>query len=225
MRIKQDINISQLIRKSTASKKPKLSDQQVAMLKTAAEVVLATGILAGTVAIAVIAPNLLSALGKIQRYGYSGYDRKQRFEKRQKDIVKSFYYLKRYGYIQLMREGEDYVMKITKKGEDKVRRLNFENLTIPQTSRLRKHWWFVLADIPSNPYRRRADLFREKLKLMNFYPLQRTVWVYPYKPTDQIEFVAVYYEIENFVTVAEAAKLDADDEEKLNQFFKDKSII
>jgi len=116
-------------------------------------------------------------------------------------------------------------MKITKKGEDKVRRLNFENLTIPQTSRLRKHWWFVLADIPSNPYRRRADLFREKLKLMNFYPLQRTVWVYPYKPTDQIEFVAVYYEIENFVTVAEAAKLDADDEEKLNQFFKDKSII
>ena len=33
------------------------------------------------------------------------------------------------------------------------------------------------------------------------------------------------YEIENFVTVAEAAKLDADDEEKLNQFFKDKSII
>ena len=38
-------------------------------------------------------------------------------------------------------------------------------------------WRLALADIPSNPYRPNADQFREKVKRMGLYPLQRTVWV------------------------------------------------
>ena len=182
-------------------------------------------VVTGVIAVAAIAPNLLHVVGKMSRYGYENVDRKKRFENRTKDLVKSIYYLKRYKYVQLAQEGDEFIMKVTKKGEDKIRRMNFKTLQVPRTARFFKHWWFVLADVPSKPYRHQADLFREKLKQMDFYPLQRTVWVFPFNPIDQVEFISVYYGIEQFVTVLEAAKVDRDDEEKLNKFFKEKEVF
>ena len=225
MRIKDQIAFAAVIKNSTVSKKPTLNDKQIAVLKTAGEAILALAAVAGVVAIAAIAPNLLNAIGKIAKYSYHGIDRKERFQKRQKVLVRSFYYLKRYGYVQLMKEGDEYVMTVTKKGQEKIWRMNFDYLEIPRDSRWRKHWWVVLADIPSKEYRHHADLFREKLQTMNFYPLQRTVWVYPYNPIDQVEFISVYYGIEQFVTVMEISKLNPDDEEKLTKFFKAAELI
>ncbi|MBI4049474.1 MAG: hypothetical protein HY395_01495 [Candidatus Doudnabacteria bacterium] len=83
----------------------------------------------------------------------------------------------------------------------------------------------MLADIPSKPYRKHADFFREKLKSLGFYPLQRTVWIHPFDPRDQVEFVAAFYSLEKFVTTMEVSRLEAEDEKVIFNHFKDQGIL
>jgi DNA-binding transcriptional regulator PaaX len=98
--------------------------------------------------------------------------------------------------------------------------MSFDHLSITRPKVWNRHWWVVLADIPSKDFRVQADMFRKKLKNMEFYPLQRTVWIHPFDPRDEIDFVSVHYGIERFVTVLEATTLHADDRERLEKYFK-----
>lgn len=60
---------------------------------------------------------------------------------------------------------------------------------------------------------------------MKFYPLQRTLWLYPYDPRLEIEFLIQHYGIERFVTVMEVNRLDRDDERVLKAYFENAGII
>lgn len=60
---------------------------------------------------------------------------------------------------------------------------------------------------------------------MGFFPLQRTLWFYPYDPRSEVEFIITYYGIERFVTVMEIYRLDKDDESKMLSHFKELKIL
>lgn len=214
--------IGAVIRKSTPLQKlPRFTEEQVEKFKTASLVVLGIVGVAGAIALSAMAPNIFIAIGKLFLQKYP----QRKFSKKEKDlkIAQTFYYLKRSGQIKMKLEGRDFLVSLTKLGRHRFQRLQFENLQIPQPKTWSGKWWAVAADIPTK-YKRGADLFREKLRDLKLYGLQRTLWFFPYDPREEIEFIADHYGIGRFVTVMEVSRLDQQDEKLMLAFFRKEKI-
>jgi len=201
-------------------KKPlfELSESQIAALKSASEVVLAVVAVLGIAAVSIAAPNALAGIHKIAKLAnkFSRLNTKQK----KRHLTKTFYYLKDSGLIEISpKDGGDFEVKITAKGRKKITRMNFLRIQVPKTKKWDGRWWLVLADIPTEDYKNQADMFRKKLKNLDLFPLQRTVWAYPYDPRDEIDFIAAHYGIDRFVTCAEVITLDEQDEKKVREHF------
>jgi hypothetical protein len=203
------------------AKEPFLSPKQLDSLKTVSGVIVSIIAAAGIVALSAVAPNIFVALNSFFPRHSPGYSEK---EKRRK-IIKSFYYLKKSGLIKIKPTGRDYKVFLTALGRKRVQKLNFDTLRIPKTKIWDGKWWQVAADIPTKDHRGGADMLRKKLKEMGFFPLQRTLWFYPFDPTSEIVFILEHYGLGNFVTVMEVSRLDKDDEEKMKAFFKSNRVL
>lgn len=213
--------IASLIQISTPKqKKPVFTPEQIAKLKTVSEMILSVIAVAGIVSLAVVAPNIFSALGN-----FSGQGKKYSKVQKDRQIAKSFYYLKRTGLIRIKPTASEILLSVTKLGRKRAEKINIDYIQIKKNKRWDGKWWQVAADIPTKSYRACADALRSKLKQLNFYPLQRTLWFYPFDPRIEIEFLANHFRIGNFVTVMEINRLDKQDESKLKDFFNEKKII
>ena len=218
--------ISAVIRKAQPQEKiPRISTEQVEKLKDASAIALSVIAGAGLVTLGAITPGIFIALEEYFRLR-DRYRRKKLSRKdKQQKVLKTFYYLKQRGYINMKPAAGDFKISLTDKGFERMKEVNFDTLTIERPKNWDGKWWQVAADIPTKKYRRGADLLRQKLKDIGFFPLQRTLWFYPYDPRAEIEFVATTYGIERFVTVMEINRLDDDDEIKLKSYFIDEGIL
>ncbi len=194
-----------------------LTSKDIENLKSAGQIALAVIGALGVATVAIVAPNLLTVLNKFGKFTKN----KQRWshKEKQKKVVQVFYYLKRTGQIKINSEKNEFKIHLTQKGKKNLDKINFQNLSVPKQKKWDGRWWLVAADIPTKEFRLYADYFRKKIKQMGFYPLQRTLWVYPYNPIKQIELTANHFHIGRFVTVMQIHSLDQDDEKKLKNFF------
>ncbi len=207
------------INNATATNKPvfELSDQQVEQFKTASAYVLGVVGVLGVVAVAAVAPNLVGAIYKIHK---TFKKKKPLFQQRQKAVAETFFYLKRHGFIDISKTEKGFFANITEKGKKRLLKLTMDNVFVPKRQKWDGKWWLVAADVPTKKYRAGADSLRRKIKQMGLFPLQRTMWFYPFDPSAQIEYIANHFGIGNFVTVMEVSRLDKEDEKKLKDFFK-----
>lgn len=130
---------------------------------------------AGLVSAALIAPNVLGALGKLG------------FLKKFNNNFKYSYFrnlnsLKKAGLITIRGTGRNIEVEITSKGKEYISK------KILQT-KIKKKWdgrWRVLIfDIPET-HRSKRNLIRRELLNVGFVMLQKSVWVYPYDCEDLI---------------------------------------
>lgn len=213
--------LAPIINKAAPRPKLELNQQQIRRLKTVADVLLAVIGTAGIVLVSIAAPNALQALKFLGKNG--GRDRIP-YEERKKKLTRGFYYLKAKGYLELIKDQDDFSIRLTDKGKRKIDRLKFAMLEVKKPLVWDRKFWQVAADIPVK-YRKGADALRLKLKQMGFYSLQRTLWFYPYDPRKEIELLAEEYKIEQFVTVMKIASLDHADYKVLFDFFKETGIV
>lgn len=206
------------IQRTTEYRRPliELTSEQKQLLQTAAGAALAVIATAGIIAVAAAAPNVFQAVDKVYRFTRG---KKLSFKEKQKKTAQAFYYLKRHGLIQMSSSKTALFAGITRKGKQKMEKLNLDTLRVKRSKNWDGKWWLVAADIPTKHYRWAADLLRKKIKQMQFYPLQRTLWLYPYNPVREIEFLSQRFGIARFVTVMEVSRLEKDDERKLKSFF------
>lgn len=204
---------------STSHLRPKVefSKEQKEKIKTASEAALAIIAVCGIATIAIVAPNLLIAIAHIHK---SLRGKKLSYREKQQKTAETFYYLKRYGLIKMRKTKGQWLIHLTKLGEERLKKLELNTLTITKPKRWDGNWWLVAADIPTKDYRWAADLFRKKIKELGFFPLQRTLWMCPYEPVNEIEYLANYYGIGKFITAMRVNQLDKDDYRKLKDFFK-----
>ena len=115
-----------------------------------------------------------------------------------------------------MANGETHI-KITKRGEERVLKYKFQNLKIPKSTKWDKVWRIVIFDIP-NKKKIAREALRQKLNEFGFYKIQKSVFVYPYECENEIEFIKAIFEIQPYVLLIQAKKID--NEEFLCNFFK-----
>ncbi len=197
-----------------------LSPEAVKTIQSLTGIILAVIATAGVLTLAAVAPNIFVAGRKV----FSTYKHLSNKDKSRK-IAKSFYYLKKSGLIKMTPTAEDFKIMLTEKAKQKLKKLFFNAVSVPKPKRWNGRWWQIAADIPTKDHRNGADLLRRKLKEMNFYPLQRTLWFYPFDPRDQVQTIATEYDVANYVTMMEISRLDKEDASNMKNHFKAIGIL
>ena len=148
----------------------------------------------GVLAVGLIAPNVLGAVGKL----INPYQKKQ-------NVKKSLTRLIQKGYVSL----EEGHAQLTSKGE-KFAALLGEGRLAPKKP---KHWdtkWRILIfDIPERRRNIREHI-RATLMHLGFYRLQDSVWVYPYDCEDLMTLLKVDLHIGKDVLYIIADKIEYD---------------
>lgn len=197
--------------------KPIFSETEIKAFKTLGGLLLAIIAGAGVLALAATAPNVIGAIGKLSTTRLKGKNYSK--SEKSKKAARAIYYLKRSGLIKIKRTAKEILLSLTGKGKQKLEKINFETLRVKPQKRWDGKWWLIAADIPTKAHKISADLFRKKLKEMAFYSLQRTLWLFPFDPRPEVQFIAAHYGIDKFVTVMEVNRLDKSDEKILKTHF------
>ena len=177
---------------------------------------------AGIIGMAFTMPNSLKLLAPFMR---KRYKRALRSTEQRGKMAQSYYYLKRSGQIQIIESDAGLVVRLTEKGKSRFQKLMSGVHSIPAPTTWPGTWCLVAADIPTKEYKTAADMLRRKLRGLHFYPLQRTLWIHPFNPKQELEQISTQYHIGQFLTLMEVKRLDKQDEQVLKQYFQEKHIL
>jgi len=124
-----------------------------------------------------------------------------------KSAVRSLRELRKNKFIEIKEKDGKFEIRLTKKGREKFRDIQLQDLQITKPLFWDRKWRIVVFDIPDKSFRRAREILREKLKEWEFYPLQKSVWVCPWPCEDEIQLVAELYEIAPYVNIVVADKI------------------
>src|SRR3989338_3383091 len=117
-------------------------------------------------------------------------------------IRKSIYNLKKGGYIKYRtsKDKTKFHFELTKKGKEIVESYTLGELKLSKNMKWDEKWRFVMFDIPEKS-RYARNMFRDKLKNLEFFRVQQSVWVYPYSCEKEIDFLAEFLYVKPFVLI------------------------
>lgn len=168
--------------------------------KIAGEVLLVTGIFAGTMFLAAAAPNVVGAVGKT-------FGRKRQkplyFHCNEKEFKKSLSYLKNQHLIEIIYEDGKTSVRLTKRGQRRYRIRLIENMTIEKQKRWDGWWRIVIFDIPEK-FKNARDALRQRFQSMGFYQIQKSVFVIPYPCEKEINFIRHLFGLEEQIRIIQA---------------------
>lgn len=119
--------------------------------------------------------------------------------------------------VKIVYEDEQTLIKITEKGRVRALRYKLSEIQVKKPKVWDKKWRIVIFDIPEK-HKRMREIFRDHLKMMGFYMLQKSVWVHPYPCADEIEFLRQVFSVSINVTYILAEKIE--NTEGLEEHFK-----
>lgn len=130
----------------------------------------------------------------------------RKFGKKLKPRIKNL--LKR-ELVAIGEENGEVVIKLTEKGKTTLLKYDLERMRIKKPSSWDGKWRLVIFDIP-NEQKQAREIFREKLKQLEFYPLQKSVFLTPYPCFSEIEFLRQILGIGEYVRVLIVQRLEGE---------------
>lgn len=155
---------------------------------------------AGALSVAVVAPNVFGAVGRLT-------GRRKFFNKR--EFQHAAKYLKRKNFIAVAKNQDQYLIELTERGTDRVVAELFRNLRVRRQERWDGTWRVVLFDIPDTRKWAR-DAFRERLRAMGFHQLQKSVFVFPYRCDEEVSFLTDLLGVQPYVRMINTRELHTD---------------
>lgn len=128
----------------------------------------------------------------------------------------AIYRLRQQKFVKITGKGEQQTVIITIKGLNKSLSYRINNMRIKEPKKWDGKWRLVIFDIQDKK-RRYRDIFRNKVKALGLWPLQKSVYVYPYPCFNQIEFLRQIFGVGLEVKYIVAQKIE-DDEYLRNHF-------
>lgn len=96
---------------------------------------------------------------------------------------------------------------VAEKGRRKILHYKFNDLKITNQDIWDKKWRFVIFDLPKK-YEVKREIFRRKLKSLEFQQLQKSVWIHAWPCQKEIDFIIEYLNINPFVYFFEVDNFD-----------------
>ena len=154
----------------------------------------------GITATLLIAPNAIQLFDKpIKKYFKDLDEREQR-----RELQRMLAYMK---YNKLISENYDHGLRLTAKAKKRLKKRNYDEITIQKPEDWDNKWRIVFFDIPE-AHKSSRDGFAAKLRLLGFKVLQRSVFIHPFPCLDEVMQVASHYRVERFVSYIETSFLD-----------------
>jgi len=167
---------------------------------TIAKSILATIGFAGLITIIAIAPNSLQML---ELFGLG----KKRYNSR--TVYKTLKRLEKQRIVEIREKGDKATITITEKGKKRLLKYNIDDIKIKIPKKWDKKWRIVSFDIPERQKNAREAL-RRKLKELDFFPLQKSLFIFPYSCKNEIDFIAEIFQIENCVIFLETSNINSE---------------
>ena len=104
---------------------------------------------------------------------------------------------------------ENGLIEITEKGKKRILQYDIENMNINLPSKWDGYWRIVIFDIPEK-FKKARNALSGKIKDLGFFPLQKSVFVYPFECRNEIDFVSEFFNVGRFVHYIVAKKLDSE---------------
>ena len=79
-------------------------------------------------------------------------------------------------------------------------------------------WRLIIFDIPES-HKQGRDALNKSLKNLSLYPLQRSVFIYPFQCQNEIDFICDFLDIEQFVDYLIVKDIGKDREEEMKTLF------
>ncbi|MCL5675956.1 MAG: hypothetical protein M1120_02415 [Patescibacteria group bacterium] len=132
-------------------------------------------------------------------------------------VNKTLLRLYRKGQVKVSENKKGYVVRLTKKGKTELLRFDLENMEIKIPDRWDKKWRLVFFDVPEK-FKRQRNFLSLKLKNMNFYLMQDSVFIHPFPCQKEIEFLREVLGIPHFVKLGLLENVE--NREELEKIFK-----
>ena len=166
----------------------------------------------GILTIIAVAPNMFAAFGRLAK---GRQIRRGFFDK--KTFHKTKNYLLRQNYIHFSQQNDGTsIIEISEKGEKHALSIIFNDLKIPKLETWDRFWRIVIFDIPEK-HRWARGGFRDRLKLLGFYQLQKSAFVIPYPCEDEVKLLISVFNINLYVHFIKTQHLE--DDQKLKKYF------
>lgn len=95
---------------------------------------------------------------------------------------------------------------LTDKGRLKALTYHFGKMKI-EGGKWDGKWRMVVFDIPERIRAGRTAL-REKIRKLGFYELQKSVWIFPYKCKDEIDFIVEFFGLRKYIRFCVLESID-----------------
>lgn len=151
----------------------------------------------GLVVSAVLFPGLPTGLIKT-------YKAFKKFNK--KDLGRIIKRLEKQEMVSFIEAGSKTKIELTQKGKNRLLEYDFENIEI-KNKRIDGKFRLVIFDIPETKKNAR-DVFRRKLLQLGFVKLQQSVFVSAYPCKNEVDFLANFLEISDFITIVVVDKIE-----------------
>lgn len=122
----------------------------------------------------------------------------------------------RRGYVEVKETKDGTIVVLSEKGKREVLKYDLENLVIQKQVPWDGKWRMVFFDVPTSHSARNA--FREYLKSMGFFQMQKSVYVHPYPCAREVKYVREVLVLPHEVKLATVSALENDND--LRRFFR-----
>ena len=118
-------------------------------------------------------------------------------------------------YVEIKEENDMQLVKITKKGREKLLKYDIEKMQLDESSWDGK-WRLIIYDVIT-PKRNNSEMFRRTITNLKLLKLQKSVYLTPFRCEDEIEYLRQVFEIGNEVLILTVKNLE--NEEAYRKYF------
>lgn len=132
-------------------------------------------------------------------------------------VNKAMLGLYRKGQVKVSETKNGYIVRLTKKGKTELLRFDLETMEIKTPRQWDGKWRLVFFDIPEK-FKKQRNYLCQKLKALNFYLFQDSVFIHPFPCQKEIEFLREVLCIPHFVKLGLLENVE--NKEELEKIFK-----
>ncbi|MEK7460661.1 MAG: hypothetical protein AAB647_00410 [Patescibacteria group bacterium] len=130
--------------------------------------------------------------------------------------------LERQGAIRRTGRGQSATIYVTEIGKRQIRRLLTELKQAPRQQVWDGKWRIISFDV-SESHRTGRQLLQRKLRQLGCYPLQRSVYIYPFEIKDLIEEIRMAYDLRTDLVYLIAESID--NPHLIQSFFENNGVL